>query len=332
MVKEGKSKGKAEGLKKAATTTKGKEKGKNKAVDQSPPPKKKQAALSSLHKNLIYTVPKDHFRDGWHRLRYGSLDDFKLLETTTLDWNSLPKNPGYDSIYKKLDKGQADIEGYVCLHLWRRSCCYNKNDSCHQHQHKSDEEIKPAISAEHNKTDEVPKSLAEISQTDASKASSGTNPEIADMYLAETEEVLTGLEPLATTPTFPKDKEKAKASSNEVPSKLASPILKPKKKVTKKASTAIVEEPAHATVCDVASEQIEHPPPTLKKRSRTKHPNVEDHTEAIPTAASKAAKKVGVFHSFPKKRAQENNENSVDRQHKRMMKNRESAARSRAEK
>ncbi|OMP11790.1 hypothetical protein CCACVL1_00262, partial [Corchorus capsularis] len=37
-----------------------------------------------------------------------------------------------------------------------------------------------------------------------------------------------------------------------------------------------------------------------------------------------------VFPSFPKKRAQENNENSVDRRHKRMMKNRESAARSRA--
>ncbi|OMP00861.1 hypothetical protein CCACVL1_03275 [Corchorus capsularis] len=41
-------------------------------------------------------------------------------------------------------------------------------------------------------------------------------------------------------------------------------------------------------------------------------------------------KKFQVFPSFPKKRAQENNENSVDRRHKRMMKNRESAARSRA--
>ncbi|OMO87343.1 hypothetical protein CCACVL1_09099 [Corchorus capsularis] len=38
------------------------------------------------------------------------------------------------------------------------------------------------------------------------------------------------------------------------------------------------------------------------------------------------------FPSFCKRRAQENNENSVDRRHKRMMKNRESAARSRARK
>ncbi|XWS20919.1 hypothetical protein CRYUN_Cryun30bG0010700 [Craigia yunnanensis] len=39
-----------------------------------------------------------------------------------------------------------------------------------------------------------------------------------------------------------------------------------------------------------------------------------------------------VFPSFCEKRAQENNENSDDRRHKRMMKNRESAARSRARK
>ncbi|OMO80364.1 Resistance protein MG13 [Corchorus olitorius] len=61
------------------------------------------AALSSLQKNLIHTISKDHFRDGWHKLRYESLDDSKLLETTSLDWNSLSKNPEYDSLYKKLE-------------------------------------------------------------------------------------------------------------------------------------------------------------------------------------------------------------------------------------
>ncbi|OMP06444.1 hypothetical protein COLO4_08123 [Corchorus olitorius] len=137
----------------------------------------------------------------------------------------------------------------------------------------SDQERDPNAVKADDKTDEVPKSLAKINQTNVSKASGGTNPEIADMSLAETEKVLTGLEPLATVPASPKDREKAKASSSAVPSKPASPIHKPKKKVTKKASTATVEDLTHATKSDVASEHTEHPQPALKKRPRTKHPN-----------------------------------------------------------
>ncbi|OMO87174.1 hypothetical protein CCACVL1_09215 [Corchorus capsularis] len=46
----------------------------------------------------------------------------------------------------------------------------------------------------------------------------------------------------------------------------ASPILKPKKRVIKKANTATIEEPSHAAESDVASEHTELPLPVPKKR------------------------------------------------------------------
>ncbi|OMO80365.1 hypothetical protein COLO4_24133 [Corchorus olitorius] len=74
------------------------------------------------------------------------------------------------------------------------------------------------------------------------------------MSLAETEEVLTGLEPLATASASPEDTAKAKASSSAVSSKPTSPIVKPKKKVTKKASTATGEDLVHATEMELVNE------------------------------------------------------------------------------
>ncbi|OMO53088.1 hypothetical protein COLO4_36855, partial [Corchorus olitorius] len=142
------------------------------------------------------------------------------------------------------------------------------------------------------KATEDEKMSAEINETNVSDFPRETNPDITNMNLT-TVEVLVGLDPLATAPASPKAKQKASSSSAPSLVQKASPVLKPKKKVTKKARTANTEEPMHATESDVASEHLQIPPSVPKKRLRTKHPNVEDDSEAIPAATTKQAKTLG---------------------------------------
>ncbi|OMP09974.1 hypothetical protein COLO4_04950 [Corchorus olitorius] len=132
-----------------------------------------------------------------------------------------------------------------------------------------------------------------ISETNVSKASSETNSEEGDLTLATTEEVIAGLEPLAIAPASPKGKGKAKPSSHSISSPTKR-VIKPKKKVTKKAITATDKAPAHATESDVISEATKIPLAVPLKRPRTKHPNV-DASETIPAAASKLAKIRHIF-------------------------------------
>ncbi|OMP09821.1 hypothetical protein COLO4_05105 [Corchorus olitorius] len=89
------------------------------------------------------------------------------------------------------------------------------------------------MSEQGNKEAEVEKSSANIGATNDSGVPSGTIPKHTDMRLTTTDEVLVGLEPLATAPTSPKGKNKKKAHSHSThsPVKDASPSLKPKKKI-----------------------------------------------------------------------------------------------------
>ncbi|OMO49475.1 hypothetical protein COLO4_38529 [Corchorus olitorius] len=88
-----------------------------------------------------------------------------------------------------------------------------------------------------------------VDETNVSRASSETNSTKGDLTLATTEEVIAGLEPLATAPASPKGKGKVKPSSHSTlsPTERASVVIKPKKKVTKKAIIASDKAPAHAT-------------------------------------------------------------------------------------
>ncbi|OMO85995.1 hypothetical protein COLO4_21351 [Corchorus olitorius] len=86
----------------------------------------------------------------------------------------------------------------------------------------------------------------EVGETNVSGASSETNSEEGDLTPATTEEVIAGLKPLATAPASPKGKGKVKPSSHSTSSPTER-VIKPKKKVTKKATTATDKAPAHAT-------------------------------------------------------------------------------------
>ncbi|OMO83026.1 hypothetical protein COLO4_22735 [Corchorus olitorius] len=144
-----------------------------------------------------------------------------------------------------------------------------------------------------------------VDETNVTRASGETNSAKGDLTLATTEEVIAGLEPLATALTSPKRKGKAKPSSHSTssPTERASVVIKPKKKVTKKATTNTDEATAHATESDVVSEATKLPPAIHTKRPRTKHPNVVDASETIPAAASKPAKVAGTRQSKRIKKA-----------------------------
>lgn len=58
--------------------------------------------LSLLKKLPSYKVPRGHFRDEIHKMRYDSLLEFKLLHAKTFDWRSLSQDPMYAEIYGKL--------------------------------------------------------------------------------------------------------------------------------------------------------------------------------------------------------------------------------------
>ncbi|OMP08850.1 hypothetical protein COLO4_06058 [Corchorus olitorius] len=144
-----------------------------------------------------------------------------------------------------------------------------------------------------------------VGETNVSGASSETNSEEGDLTLATTEEVIAGLESLATAPASPKGKGKAKPSSHSTsyPTERASVVIKPNKKVTNKATTATDKAPAHATKNDVVSEATKLPPAVPSKRPMTKHPNVVDASETIPAAAPKPAKVAGTWQSKRIKKA-----------------------------
>ncbi|OMO75626.1 hypothetical protein CCACVL1_16119 [Corchorus capsularis] len=173
---------------------------------------------------------------------------------------------------------------------------YNKSD---------DDEDEVSAPEDSNKANEELTSSAAVGETNAPEVPSGTDTEIANMTLATTAEVLTGLKPLATALASLKGKDKAKVSSSSAssPTKKAFTVSKPKKMVTKKARTAIVEKSAHVTESDVVSEHTEPTPPVPKKRLRTKHPNIEDAPETILAKASKPAKNAGVRQSKRIKKA-----------------------------
>ncbi|OMO80644.1 zonadhesin [Corchorus capsularis] len=144
-----------------------------------------------------------------------------------------------------------------------------------------------------------------VDETNVSETSGETNSAKDNLTLATTKEVIASLEPLATAPASPKGKGNAKPPSHSTssPTKHSSVVIKPKKKVTKKAATATDEAPIHATESDVVSETTELPPAVPTKRPRTKHPNVVDISETIPTTASKSAKPAGIRQSKRIKKA-----------------------------
>ncbi|OMP05351.1 hypothetical protein COLO4_08904 [Corchorus olitorius] len=126
---------------------------------------------------------------------------------------------------------------------------------------KQDEEMAEVSEKDDIESSEKAPSAA-VSETNVSEASSETNSERDDSTLATTEER----------------------------------VLKPKKKVTKKATTATDKTQAHATESDVVSEATKLPSVVPSKRPRTKHPTV-DAFETIPAAASKPAKAAGTRQS-----------------------------------
>ncbi|OMO88543.1 hypothetical protein COLO4_20227 [Corchorus olitorius] len=137
------------------------------------------------------------------------------------------------------------------------------------------EEAIAQTSKEDDKASSKKAPSAAVGETNVSRASSKTNSKKGDLTLATTEEVIAGLAPLATAPASPKGKGKAKPSSHSTSSPTER-VIKPKKKVTKKATTA-------------TNKATKLPPAVPSKRPRTKHPNV-DASETIPASASKPAK------------------------------------------
>ncbi|OMO60270.1 hypothetical protein COLO4_33879 [Corchorus olitorius] len=250
MVKESqkeKKNNKAEGSQKEAIP-KAKNKGKGIAAESSSPQKK--SAPKTSQKNSKYEVPDNNFRDGWHKLRFGTVVT-ALGEITN---TKMKEHKDMQVIYSPL----SDITQTRFVQTTAK-----------------DSQIAQAI-------ENITNGLAVVNANMIQMQKSNLQ------YHRNSLKILNVMADHMLGRTFSFDN---LDDPDQV--KKASPVLKPKKKVTKKASTANIEEPMHATESNVASEHLQVSPSVPKKRSRTKHPNVEENSEAIPAAASKPAKALG---------------------------------------
>ncbi|OMO70917.1 hypothetical protein COLO4_28441 [Corchorus olitorius] len=297
--KEKKNSNRVEGSKKTAVSKK-KNKGKGIAVESSSPPKKnlpqKYDDLKDFKLLSTKTIDWEHLsKNPEYKSLHKKLDKMGWLGTTQFEYYKANK-PAVKEFYTSIVVKKAEYSGkkewddsnlyaYVCgkemIITASMLGLLLKIEDDEDIGHNTDAEDGNKAEADTlDQGKEATKSenmSAGIDKTNDSEVPSGTIPELTNMSLTTTAEVLVGLEPLAKAPASPKGKDKKKAPLHSAPSpvKDAFPSLKPKKKVTKKTSAATVEETLPATESDVAPDPIKVPPTVPQKRPRTKHPTLK---------------------------------------------------------